>query len=111
MNNPEARTQSEPGASSLPDRLEYHRETKELCPKCGTRLLADDVGGLFLKCSKCSWTGDHTLLMFLDRVKTLKRLFLDEEYRQRFDQAKTWPEIDSVLKEFLMNEQKSKKKE
>jgi len=40
------------------------------------------------------------LLAFLAIFKILKGLLLDEEYRQRFDQAKTWPEIDHVLMEF-----------
>ena len=100
MSNRESQIQSERDTHPLADRLEYHQETDDLCPKCGSRLLADDIGGFYLKCSKCSWKGDITLLGFLGRLPILKRLLLDEEYRQHLDQAKTWPEIDSVLMEF-----------
>ena len=99
MNDQTAQRQSEQGRS-LTDRLEYHQETGDLCPKCEAKLLADDVGMFYLKCTKCSWKGDITLVMFLGRLPILKWLLLDEEYRERLDEAKTWPEIDSVLTEF-----------
>jgi len=33
-----------------------HTEEK-LCPRCGSRLKEDPIGGFYLKCPKCGWEG------------------------------------------------------
>jgi hypothetical protein len=39
--------------------LQYHQHTDIVCPDCGTKLLADDLGGVRLKCPNplCGWKG------------------------------------------------------
>ncbi len=37
--------------------LQYHHPTKQRCPRCGNKLVADDIGHYFLKCETCGWKG------------------------------------------------------
>jgi len=40
----------------FPDEWHDHDEN-EPCPRCGSQLKQDPIGGFFLKCSNCGWKG------------------------------------------------------
>jgi len=55
--NPKAKEGRAPKELRTSMELQYHQPTNYRCPRCNTNMLADDIGGLRLKCPKCGWEG------------------------------------------------------